>query len=419
MQAVKYYKCPHCGMKYNSLQTWGNHVSSKHPSLIPEGWSYARYFYYIQTGKREGHCVECKNPTEWNEGSQKYARFCKNPACKLAYRNRFKSRMIGTHGTVHLLNDPEQQRKMVAARKISGTYVFQTGAKVQYTGTYELDFVRMLDTFLHFNPTDLMMPSPHTYYYEYKNPNDPEHEGRHFYIPDAFIPSLNLEIEIKQNTSGHQKILNIDKVKEMQKDALMSTQPVGYLKIVDKDYSAFFDYIANYHPEEPVEKTALESYQSLIAKRMNQKPASEAIKFVEYDPMYHSTSERDMLSKYKHGKLDFPMIKAFRSEVPTLKHVRCTSDSNGEIFFDGKHVVGYYQTETKDNCVWLQALEILDDYRGRRLGDQMLQRAINHGKITNLAVNIENEVAIRMYLKHGFIEYARTPKMMFMRIYQG
>ena len=48
MQKVKFYKCPHCGEKYQSLQTWGNHVAAKHPGMIPEGWSYGRYFYMIK-----------------------------------------------------------------------------------------------------------------------------------------------------------------------------------------------------------------------------------------------------------------------------------------------------------------------------------------------------------------------------------
>lgn len=653
MQAVSSYKCPHCGEKYKSLKVWGNHVSSKHPNLIPKGWSYARYFYFIQTGKKEGHCVECKNPTEWNEGSQKYERFCKNPKCKEVYRQRFVNRMMGTHGKVHLLNEPEQQRKMLAAKKISSEYTFKNGTKLPYTGTYELDFLKMLDTFLHFNPNDLMMPSPHTYYYDYKNPEDTEHEGRHFYIPDAFIPSLNLEIEIKQNTNKHPKILRIDKVKEAQKDAMMRTIPgINYIKIVEKSYSDFFEFIQNYHPEEkPTIAQALEAYEAemendtvkftkeldeffapirelmqgyvdedqdnpdtvmessgyssntknpvfillsttdgplprmimgvtkenvahacislnpdldpiysfginkifykwvpkytgfvktsphsdvmrdgmdidvywelyvtfvsdeglhrmekrleyfnankdkmkyaysglvrnlfnlkspkknkwfcsmfvaeilgeggvsldrdsslyrphqlrdvanvelldkgpdfrkydgnrtrqllkaLIMKEKKALPATEAVKFKEYDIMYNPPKEKAKLSDYKAGSLDLGIIKAFRSEVPNLKHVRADRTTYGEIFLDGKHVVGYYQTSRDENCTWIQAFEIMPDYQGKGLSDQMLTRLIKKTNATNLSVDQENEVAIRLYMKNGFREYARTRKMMFM-----
>ena len=86
MQKVKSYKCPCCGMKYKSLTTWGNHVSVHHPECIPQGWSYARYYYYILTGKKNGSCIVCKQETDWNEATQKYERFCKNPECKSKYR---------------------------------------------------------------------------------------------------------------------------------------------------------------------------------------------------------------------------------------------------------------------------------------------------------------------------------------------
>ena len=43
------------------------------------------------------------------------------------YREQFKKRMIDKYGRVHLLNDPEQQRKMLQNRKISGYVEFKDG----------------------------------------------------------------------------------------------------------------------------------------------------------------------------------------------------------------------------------------------------------------------------------------------------
>ena len=132
---------------------------------------------------------------------------------------------------------------MVSNRSISGKYTFQDGKEVEYVGSYELNFFTMLDTFMNFDSDDIISPSPHHYYYEYKNENDKEHEGTKFYIPDAYIPSLNLEIEIKENTNKHPKIIMVDKVKEKFKDELMKSLPnVNYIKIVENDYSNFFEY---------------------------------------------------------------------------------------------------------------------------------------------------------------------------------
>ena len=92
-----------------------------------------------------------------------------------------------------------------------------------------------------------MGPSPHTYYYDYVNPEDKENEGKKFYIPDYYFPSMSLEIEIKQNTSTHPKILRIDKVKEKCKDDMMKTIPgINYIKIVDKNYEEFFKFIIDF-----------------------------------------------------------------------------------------------------------------------------------------------------------------------------
>lgn len=66
---------------------------------------------------------------------------------------------------------------------------------------------------MEFDSDDIFAPSPHTYYYEYEG-------TKHFYIPDFFIGSLNLEVEIKDggdNPNNHHKIQAVDKVKEEKK----------------------------------------------------------------------------------------------------------------------------------------------------------------------------------------------------------
>ena len=246
MKKVKSFKCPVCNKQFKTLTGWGDHTIKWHPEDIPKGFTISRYFYYLQTGKIAGKCIVCKNDTEWNDETAKYNRFCSNPECKKKYREEFKKRMIGKYGKTHLLNDPEKQKEMLKARKISGTYEFEDGGRIDYVGSYEKDFLFMLDKFLHFSSKDIMGPSPHTYYYVYKNPKDKENEGVKFYIPDFYIPSLNLEIEIKDNTTTHHKILDIDKVKEKIKDETMKNIPkVTYLKLNNKNYEEFFELLLN------------------------------------------------------------------------------------------------------------------------------------------------------------------------------
>lgn len=217
-------------------------METKHSAMIPEDMTPWQFVYYLKTNKTHGNCVICKKPTKWNEKTHKYNRFCENPACKEKYRETFKKRMIGKYGKISLLDDPEQQRKMLENRGISGEYLWSDHYhKTKYVGSYEHDFLEFLDMIMNFDPNDVMAPSPHTYFYTYEN-------KKHFYIPDFYIPSLNLEIEIKDggdNENKHPKIQAVDKVKEKLKDEVMKSNrsTFNYLKVKNKQHEVLFKYL--------------------------------------------------------------------------------------------------------------------------------------------------------------------------------
>lgn len=237
------YKCKICNKQFKDLASLLNHIESKHKEMIPQDMNVHQYYYYMKTGKTHGNCVMCKNPTEWNKNTNKYNRFCDNPVCKEKYREIFKKRMIGKYGKTHLLNDPEKQREMLAHRKISGKYKWENGTETTYTGTYDLDFLKLLDGFFEWDPNDISMPSPHNYSYIYDGVEK-------FYFPDVFIHSLDLEIEIKDggnNPNTHPKIQHVDKVKEKLKDEVMTSQKsFNYIKIYNKNYINFFEFLKLY-----------------------------------------------------------------------------------------------------------------------------------------------------------------------------
>ena len=230
--------CKLCREKYSSLDGLYSHLESEHGDAIPEDMCVEQFYYFLKNGKENGKCVECGKPTLWNDKTKKYKRFCEDPECMEKYKETVRNRMIGKYGKVNLLNDPEQQRKMLMNRKISGLYDFN-GVKIPYVGSYELDFLKTMDLFLDWDPNDILMPSPHNYYYMYNG-------EKKFYIPDVFIPSLGLEIEIKDggnNPNMHHKIQDVDKEKERLKDEVMSTQKIHhYIKITNKNYYNLFDF---------------------------------------------------------------------------------------------------------------------------------------------------------------------------------
>ena len=238
MRAIK---CQYCDRRFDDPDNYATHLEKNHFDMIPPNMTAYQFYYFLKTGKDHGSCIVCKKNTSWNNKTKKYHRFCDNPKCKEKYKETFRSRMIGKYGKITLLNDPEQQKKMLANRKISGVYVWSDGTKIGYTGSYELSFLEFLDTIMNFDSSDIISPSPHTYYYTYNG-------ERHFYIPDFFIPSLNLEIEIKDggdNPNMHGKIQEVDKVKEALKDEVMKSNSnnFNYLKIVNKENQKFFKYL--------------------------------------------------------------------------------------------------------------------------------------------------------------------------------
>lgn len=236
--AKSIFKCKICNEKYTSLEGLCSHLEEEHASMIPPDMSVDQFYYFLKTGKEHGNCVVCKGKTPWNDKTKKYHRFCGDPACKAKYKETVDQRMIGKYGKVNLLNEPDHQRKMLMGRSISGEYNFD-GVMKPYVGSYELDFLKTMDLFFDWDPKDIAMPSPHTYYYMYEG-------EKHFYIPDAFIYSLGLEIEIKDggnNPNMHHKIQDVDKEKERLKDEVMHSQKLHhYIKLTNKNYWNLFEF---------------------------------------------------------------------------------------------------------------------------------------------------------------------------------
>lgn len=241
------YKCPLCEAKYvtedknkrnNIKNSLYKHLDTKHSDEL-NGLSPAQYYFNYKNKKTHGSCVICKKETKWNESTEKYERFC-SKRCKEIYRKEFQKRMINKYGKDTLCDDPEFQKKMLKNRKISGTYKWQDKGTTDYTGSYERDFLEFLDYVMHYNSSDIFGPAPQIIEYNY--------EGKaHFYIPDFYIGSLNLIIEIKDggsNPNKHHKIQEVDKVKEKLKDEEISKiKDLNYIKVVDKDYSIFLNYL--------------------------------------------------------------------------------------------------------------------------------------------------------------------------------
>lgn len=317
---MAYKKCPLCREKIVSgKENMIRHIEKEHESEIPTGQTSGEFLYLSEHGGQPRKCMICKKPTTWNNAANKYNAFC-SEKCKWEYVKLARARNKRVYGKENLLNDPEQQKKMLANRSISGKYRHSDGGVLTYTGTYEEDFCHMMDSFLNYPSNDIVMPSPHVYEYKYKG-------EKKFYFPDAFIPSLNLEIEIKDggnNPNMHHKIQDVDKVKEHLKDeAMMKQKDFHYIKIENKDYDAFFKL---------VEKLASDDLSDMERiRKIKIIPEQKTATYEQVEDIFLFIDEDIVTEDYKIGvyRKEYKSMEDFCYKFDTFQDVVTWFQANG------------------------------------------------------------------------------------------
>ena len=158
-------KCPLCHNKYYEKPQLYSHMRSDHQTELGDMTPAQVYFNY-KYHKTRGSCIICHKPTNWNESTERYERLCGDPGCRERYREMFRERMLKKYGKDTLLDDPEQQKRMLLNRKISGTYVWKNGYSHSYTGDYERDFLEFLEKLVLWDsPSDILSRRYHTFLY--------------------------------------------------------------------------------------------------------------------------------------------------------------------------------------------------------------------------------------------------------------
>lgn len=233
------YKCPYCNKKYERPKLI-THINRVHEDMIPEGYTATRIVFDVANPNTKHVCRICGRDVEWNEKAGRYNVLCGNPKCKEAMREEYKKNMIRVKGTYNILNDPEQQKAMLAGRRISGKYKFQDGGVVEYTGTYEKNFLEFLDNVMNIPSSDIMAPGP-TIEYEYNG-------KKHIYIPDFYYIPYNLIIEVKDggdnpNTRASSS-MTASREKTIAKERVVSDKgEYNYLRLTNNQFDQFIDIL--------------------------------------------------------------------------------------------------------------------------------------------------------------------------------
>lgn len=222
------FKCPYCNNKYTRTKLV-SHIEKEHEELIPENYTAARIVFNMINHKEVGHCVNCGKETKWNEKTWRYERYC-SEKCIQEYTRLAKERMKKKYGQEYILNDPEQQKKMLANRKISGEYKFQDGGIREYTGSYERKLLEFLDKVMEYSSEEVITPGP-TVPYKYNNKN-------HFFITDLYLPSANLIFDVKDGGDNpNNRDMPIYRAKQIAKETAVEKQnKYNYIRLTNNNF---------------------------------------------------------------------------------------------------------------------------------------------------------------------------------------
>ena len=233
------YKCPYCDDKYERKDLI-EHIDNKHEDLIPENFTSTR-IVFNRINKREcGFCRVCNKETKWREDLGRYDILCENPKCKEELRRRYQENMIRVRGTDNILNDPEQQKKMLANRSISGKYKFTDGGVLTFTGSYEKKCLEFMDKVLEIPSKDILSPGP-TLEYEMNG-------EKHFYITDFYLIPQNLIIEVKdggdnlntKDTPG----MRSSRERTLAKEKLITESgEYNYIRLTNNNFAQLLDVL--------------------------------------------------------------------------------------------------------------------------------------------------------------------------------
>ena len=371
----KKYKCPYCELRVERAKLH-LHIQDKHEDMIPEGYTALRVAFNTINNKTEGHCIICKKETSWNEDKGRYERLCGDPKCKETYKKMCADRNKNKYGTERLQSDPryaeEVQKKALAGRGISGEYKFKDGGIVPYVGSYEKKLLKFLDDVMNIRSEDIVAPGPSI---EYEWNGD-----RHIYLPDFYYIPYNLIIEIKDggdNPNKNPAMTDYKTNRQVAKEnAVRATQKFNYIRLTNNDFGQLMSIMA--------------------VLKYNMK--SEC-----YDPVLMINEATMLYESIVEGKERKDLTKFSKSK----KQIDDEGKSVEITWRDGHKFVGKVRVDTIpaiDGYRWFGSLRVAEEYRSYGLGSQILNYIIYVYKAGALAVKKDNDIAINLYKKHGFVK---------------
>lgn len=430
------YKCPYCNIR-DTRENLVDHVKDEHDDMIPKGYTAFRVVFDYVNKKPMGYngkCTECGGPTGWDEDKGRYNRQCSKPACKASYLKKFEDNMIRTQGTTRISNTAEGQEKMLANRKISGTYKFSDGGEKTYTGSYERKALEFMDQVMEIKSDDILCPGP-VLEYSYQG-------AKHMYITDFYYQPYNLIIEVKDGGNNpNKRNMPEYRAKQIAKEQyIIKHTNYNYIRLTDNNFqqllsvfiSLKFEMLEN-SGERVIhvnEEALLESLkEEVLTEAINRadpegkwwRPSGKSLeelraelsKYIRIDDDSILNESKDVSTltdgfKTKSGKT-FKLVNVDTDEALKYISKEWRESKNGKTLYvalseqDDYEIAGYIGWNKSGS---IAPLRVYEKFRGYGLSEILLKLAIKNGGY-KLGVFSDNEVAIRLYKKFGFVEVDR------------
>ena len=136
----------------------------------------------------------------------------------------------------------------------------------------------------------------------------------------------------------------------------------------------------------------------------------------------NTIKEPKKLSSFKKKKITKEFINKYKSKYKFLKHIDTDKDMSFA-WMDEEKIVGILSITDKiikervrRHEIWITAIEVSQEYKGYKLGKQILNYAVKKEKARFLSVRKTNKIALYMYKKRGFKTYNETDYMYFMKL---
>lgn len=373
---MKRYKCAYCNERLTRKEL-PPHIQRKHEDVLPDGVTPLRAAFNIVNNKEKGSCIICSRESAWNEMKGRYERLCGRQYCTDAYAKMAQKRVKDIYGTDCILKDPryaeELQKKMLASRKISGTYKFKDGGTVGYTGKYEKNFLEFLDKIMNVESVDITQ-GPVIYY---------KYNGKvHMYFSDYYYEPYNLVIEIKDGGENpNNRPMQEYREKQLAKEkAVRDDKKYNYLRLTDNDFGQFMEIMA-------LLKYTLEENPDQKIVKVNESMAGAIGAALAPNPV-----------PYEANKNNFYIVQHMQNNVfnysitkdPTQNEILSIDPEKGYTVFKMKKedIPGEYLTFKLKNIeealtVWNEAIELLNSKQPVGSLDYFYKRYTGKNVLTN------------------------------------